>query len=150
MLFQTALVLVASVLLTGLASAAELPKNLVGLWATAGTEFEGEKLLGGEALYLLPAGKAALVGAPLPVKRCPDGNVCTPVIGIGGSASFDVASGRLSITVGDGQRSQTLEAKFDANAGTISLQTEPNKVARFFRRDTVVPKALEASLNGNP
>lgn len=150
MRFHTAIVLIASALFTGLASGDELPKNLVGVWATAGTEFAGEKLLGGEVLYLLSGGKAALVGAPLPVKRCSDGNVCRPIIGVGGSATFDVASGRLSITVRDGQWSKTLEATFDANAGTISLQTEPSKVARFSRRDAAVPKALEAIFNGNP
>lgn len=145
-----ACILLACVFASGFARCADLPKELVGVWATAPTEFDGDRLIGGEALYLMAAGKAALVGAPLPVKRCADGKVCTPIIGVGGVATFDARSGRVAIALQDGQRSQVLEAQFDPAAGVISLDVESDRVARFLRRGRVVPKALEANLNGHP
>ena len=142
--------LAASFVLCGLACGADIPAELVGVWASAGTEFEGERLIGGEALFLTRAGRAALVGAPLPVRRCAEGSFCAPIIGLAGLASFDAATGRLSIAVQDGPQSRALEATFDAGAATLVLQTGPGKAIRFTRRAHVVPQALEAELHGNP
>lgn len=130
----------------GPARGAELPGKLVGVWATAGTEFEGGRLIGGEALYLISAGRAAIVGAPLPVMRCPDGRVCAPIIGVAGRATFEEATRRLSIQVQDGRNSQTIEGELAADGATVLLTTGPRQVKRLVRREADVPPALEAQL----
>lgn len=130
----------------GPARGAELPGKLVGVWATAGTEFEGGRLIGGEALYLISAGRAAIVGAPLPVMRCPDGRVCAPIIGVAGRATFEEATRRLSIQVQDGRNSQTIEGELAPDGATVLLTTGPRQVKRLVRREADVPPALEAQL----
>lgn len=145
-LISSTFVLLALTLSAGLARGAELPGKLVGVWATAGTEFEGGRLIGGEALYLISAGRAAIVGAPLPVMRCPDGRVCAPIIGVAGRATFEEATRRLSIQVQDGRNSQTIEGELAADGATVLLTTGPRQVKRLVRREADVPPALEAQL----
>lgn len=138
--------LLACTLVAGLARAADLPAELVGVWATPESEFDGETLLGGEALYLLKSGKVALLGAPLPVRRCADGTVCAPLRGLSGSARYDAAAGKLAITLLDGQRSVKVAAAYAAGEKTISLPTEPGKVARYRLHGAAVPETVAAEL----
>jgi hypothetical protein len=80
--------------------------------------------------------------------RCPDGRVCAPIIGVGGQATFDEATRRLSIRLQDGQNSQTIEGELAADGATVLLTIGPGPVKRLVRREAVVPPALEAQLNG--
>lgn len=132
------------------ARGADLPALLTGTWATAGTEFEAERLIGGDVLYLLPGGQAALVGAPLPVRRCADGRVCTPIVGIGGTATYDAVERRLRIAVQEGPRRRELEATLQPGDDTLLLQTSPLQQLQLQRRSGDVPAALAQALTTPP
>ncbi len=129
------------------ALSADLPKELVGVWASPASEFERESLIGGVALYLLGSGKAALVGAPLPVRRCEDGRICTPIIGAGGTVTYDAASGRLTLVLGDGRQDRTVQADYRATDASILLQGEPGNPTRLLRRSVDIPVQLADKLN---
>lgn len=139
-----------------------LPEHLLGVWASAESEFEsGERLIGGEALYLLPGGQLALVGAPLPVRRCADGSVCTPLIGLGGEARFDPATQRLTLRLhgSGGQAEHRIELSLEPLPPAQPAETEPafalllpqpnqgpGAVKRLLRRSPQVPAELAAQL----
>lgn len=147
MRIRLAILMVAMTAAVGFARAAELPAKLVGTWSTPGTEFEGGKLIGGEALYLVPSGMAAMVGAPLPVGRCADGRVCTPIIGVAGVATFDQASGRMTVNLRSGAKSLMVEGHVDAADGALVLKLGQGEPKRFTRRDAAVPADLAADLD---
>lgn len=125
---------------------ADLPPTVSGTWATAGAEFESDRLIGGDVLYVLPNGQAARLGAPLPVRRCPDGKVCTPLIGVPGTATWDPAQRHLRITVQEGPRRRALDATLEPGDEALLLQTSPEQRLRLLRRSDSVPSALAQAL----
>lgn len=125
------------------ARGAELPEALVGVWASAESEFEDGRLVGGVALYVMKTGKAALVGAPLPVGRCADGRLCTPIVGALATLSYDPETHRLAIR----QQAQTLSATHELAPGTISWEATPGQPVRLQRRSATLPAAVETLLS---
>ena len=132
----------------GLAGGAGLPKEIVGVWATDDSEFDQDRLIGGSALYILESGAVALVGAPLPVRRCADGRVCTPIIGFAGRVAFDAATGKLDIALQGSQQSRAIGADYNARDGAILLHTNGSEAQLLRRRKAEVPAALEKHFGG--
>lgn len=145
--------------------AAPLPAELAGTWSQPGSVFENGQLAGGVALYLLADGRGALVGAPLPVGRCPDGRVCTPIIGSALSASFDPASRQLRLRMFENGRhlDNTLMVQLQPD-GTLRMDTAPQRppaasattparpaeANMLVRQEPQVPAALAAKLQQMP
>jgi hypothetical protein len=129
---------------SGQSLSAELPPEIVGVWATPESEFDSSfNLLGGQALYVATSGTVAVVGAPLPVKRNADGQVIRPLIGVGGSATYDAATGRLTIALRNGNQSKTVVAEYKASERALFLGLEASKLTQLVRRSPVVPIALD-------
>lgn len=127
-----------------------LPSELVGIWATEDSVFNGGALIGGTALYLSEGGKGALVGAPLPVGRCPDDRVCTPIIGMNVTAEFEENGGVLRIQIFEGGKTIPLEATFNAEKTVLTGEFGSSKNTRLVHRDTKLPIELKGMLYGNP
>ncbi len=133
----------ALLLCSSFVSGADLPKELVGIWATAESQFENDRLIGGTALYLLSSGQMALVGAPLPVGRCPDGRLCTPIIGSAGMVDYDAATSHLTIKLREASKSISVTADYNAHDDILELRTGP-ELARLVRRSAVIPSQMQA------
>ena len=128
--------------------ASDLPAEITGVWATAESEFNGDRLLGGEVLYVAPSGMIALVGAPLPVRRGADGRVYAPIIGIAGTASYDAARHQLSITLRDGQRSMQGSGAYRPDDQLLELSAGPDgQIHRLVRRQAVLPESMQKMLS---
>jgi hypothetical protein len=126
---------------------AELPPEIVGVWATPESEFDRSfNLLGGLVLYVAPSGVAAVAGAPLPVKRNAAGQVYRSLIGVGGSATYDASTGRLTITLRDGNKSRIVVAEYKASERALFIGLEASKLTQLSRRSPMVPIALESTL----
>ena len=131
----------------GQSQSAELPPEIVGVWATPETEFDASfNLLGGLALYVASSGVVAVGGAPLPVMRNAGGQVVRPLIGIGGSATYDAATARLTITLQSGSQSRSVVADYKAVDRTISMALEAAQPSKLSRRSAVVPEAMERAV----
>jgi hypothetical protein len=120
------------------AFAETVPKSLVGTWATKESEFQGEQLIGGAVLYLSESGQAAMVGAPLPVKRCDDGRLCTPIIGFPLTVS-DVSENKLSLSVSDGNDKIMMIATFDSVENILLLNTSKTEALRLVHLRSSLP-----------
>jgi hypothetical protein len=148
MRFRSFSLLMSFILPAALAWADALPRELVGVWATADSEFDGENLIGGQALYLSPEGRAALVGAPLPVHRCEDGRVCTPKIGVGGNVTYESASARLTMNLHSGIQKLSVNIDHRASDGTLLLHAPAGFL--LMRKSVTLPDAAARELNGEP
>lgn len=120
------------------AFAETVPKSLVGTWATKESEFKGEQLIGGAVLYLSESGQAAMVGAPLPVKRCEDGRLCTPIIGFPLTVS-DVSENILSLSATDGHDKITMVATFDLVENILLVNTSKTENLRLVHLRPTLP-----------
>jgi YD repeat-containing protein len=99
---ETAVVFAALPLLASIGHTADaFPRQLVGIWATAKSEFRGEALTKGQALYLYVDGVGAIVGGP-------------PPIGVRIEATYDANSNKLSITMTDGGKTRSGTFIYDA------------------------------------
>ena len=150
---MTKLLRVLAVLVYSLvAQAEELSPQLVGTWATEDSVFEGESLIGGTALYLNANGSGAMVGAPLPVGRCPDGRVCTPIIGFKLSAVLEKNGTSLLISIAEGSQSMSLTARYDANKDVLIGQfgNGSSTESHLIHRSSAVPEKLTGMLNDHP
>lgn len=139
----------ASIVLSFLTSTAcgfGLPKELVGMWSVPDAEFDGDNLRGGDALYLLEDGKAGLVGAPLPVVKCPDGSVCAPIVGISGKATYDAKSKRLTLNLESAGKRVAIAGEYNSREKKITLRM-PAKDSQFVRRKKDVPEGVKKVLN---
>ena len=83
-----------------------LPVHLVGIWATNKSEFHGEALLRGQALYLDTDGVGAIVGGP-------------PPIGVRIVATYDARTNRLSIKINEGGETRTGTFTYEATRKMI-------------------------------
>jgi hypothetical protein len=107
-------------------AADSLPRELVGEWATAESEFSYGALSSGAALYLTPQGVGALIGAP-------------PPIGAQGPATYDSKTQRLMLRLTEnGQVMATCGFIYDPGAKLLrgeGAACGPNVYKR--RRDSV-------------
>jgi hypothetical protein len=142
--------LLAALLFSLTTQAGDLPPQLVGIWTTEETVLRGASLLGGTALYLSENGKGALVGAPLPVMRCPDNSICRPLIGVRLFAVLEEGNDALHITlVTEDGKSIPLETIYDAKEAVVVIKLG-NEENRLVRRSADVPEEFKAVLNGRP
>lgn len=140
------LTVIAGLLCLSTVYAQELPEQLVGVWATEGSVFEQEKLIGGEALYLDRNGLGAMVGAPLPVNRCPDGRVCAPIIGFRITITLATDGTSLRIRATEKDKIKELIASYNEQEKFIQFQSP----TLIFRRTADIPAHLKAVINANP
>lgn len=132
---------------SGQALSAELPPEIVGVWATPESEFDSSfNLLGGQVLYVAASGNVAVAGAPLPVKRNADGQVIRPLVGVGGSATYDASTGRLTIALQNGNQSRIVVAEYKASERNLFLGLEASILSQLVRRSPVVPTEFERAL----
>src|SRR5689334_20122063 len=67
-------------------NASEIPKDLIGEWATAQTRFSGDAVVSGNVLYLTTNGLAMIIVAP-------------PPIGSEAKATYNSTNSTLTITI---------------------------------------------------
>jgi hypothetical protein len=147
---RTLCLLIGTLGVAGVAWSGDLPASVYGTWATEGAEFESGRLIGGDALYVLPNGQAALVGAPLPVRRCAGGQVCTPRIGLPGTVTYDPDTRRLRLAIQEGPRRLDLDGSLESGGNALLLQTTPERPLRYQRQSHTVPPDLEQALTPPP
>jgi hypothetical protein len=122
-----------------------IPRNLVGVWATEDSVFEGSTLYGGTALYLDTTGDGMLVGAPLPVQKC-DGQFCAPRVGARVCASIEKDGTTIRAMLTDGQRMHKIAIVYSAESKSMTIRPDKNSESRLLRRDAEVPNNLRSEL----
>lgn len=128
-----------------LAYGKELPSEFIGVWATEESVLEDFVLWGGSALYLDESGEGALVGAPLPVKKCGD-SVCAPRIGIRVKASVAADGKTIRAKLIDNQNTTEIVLSYDSSSKTLSASVGGETKLRFVRRSNELPSYLRNEL----
>ncbi len=84
------------------------------------------------------------MGGPLPVVHCGDGKVCTPIIGISGTANYESAAKRMIVTLNVQQKSLDIIVVYDERESTLTFQSPKGKEFRLLhRKNAVTPELME-------
>jgi hypothetical protein len=103
-------------------AATPLGKDLIGIWETKGSEFRGEALIKGHALYLDSDGVGAMVGAP-------DYSTCIGIRVV--VTSWDSTKNVLKIDLTDnGKTIESGTLNYDPTKKTIVSPSEPKEIYR--------------------
>lgn len=128
-----------AILLVAAANAAiSLPPELLGIWATRGSEFHGEAVCKGQAIYLDIDGVGAIAGG--------DG---TDVLGVRiVVASYDTASNVIGIDLTESGKVEAHETlAFDKKDQAL---VDSKGLQRFYRRSTQVSVLIRKGLGLEP